>query len=271
MLSGRRCLSWLVTVILFVTLAGNPSVLFGAEVFPSGHLVGPPKVDPRAPTNHLKFFGFEDNDNREELLGAEVALTHNFGVSRWEGNHGVQYQFNCEAGVFSQFQESIDDFELVSSDFYVELPVEIRAGKHGFRASLYHLSSHLGDEFQERTGRERISFSHESLRGIYSFHPTTTTRFYVGGEYALRMTPDVGKTVVISGVEHEFFGKWFAGADLRSLERNDWDVASTLRVARYFGQRHFSVGLEFFDGPLPVGQFFREERTYAGITMTFKG
>jgi hypothetical protein len=266
-------------VLLSLFIGTGPG--FAASQFPGDHLVKAPIVDPRSPHNHLKFYAFEGDDSDElsnnegqgnELLGSEVALTHNWGIYR-AGDKGGRwsYQFNCQAGVFSQFQESIDDFELVSSDFYVGIPLELQYDRHHrFRFNLYHLSSHLGDEFQERTGRERISFSQEVLRSTYFYYPNRGTRFYLGGEYAVRMDPDVGEAVFLAGVEHDFWDKWFAGVDLRSLERNDWSVASSARVGRYFGEGNMFVGIEAFDGPLQVGQFFREERTYLGLTITFE-
>lgn len=231
--------------------------------------VAPPLADPRTPFNHLKFFAFEDNDEEESLLGAEAALTHNVGFERWTGEDGTHYQLTCAAGVFSQFQESINDFELVSSDFFVGIPLEIRTGNHGIRGEVYHLSSHLGDEFQERTNRDRISFSHESLRLDYFWYGLPHTRFYVEYQYALRIDPDVDRNIAGGGFDYQH-GPWLVALDSKFKQRNDWEPATNLQIIRKTGIGSLQAGLEFFDGPLPVGQFFRDERTYAGLVFRFR-
>jgi hypothetical protein len=214
-------------------------------------------------------YSFEETPEAESDLGAEAALTHNFGVTRWGGEDGATYQFTCAAGVFSQFQESPNQsYELVNSDFYVGFPVEMRIGQHGFRAELYHVSSHLGDEFQDRTGDRRISFSHETFRGNYMWYPTASTRTYVELQYSISSVPDFDPWITGVGFEHKM-GSYLLATDLKFKQRSDWDHAATLSLLYDLGNENMFVGLEVFDGLKPEGQFFREEKTYAGLVFRF--
>ncbi len=159
--------------------------------YPRSNLVSPPLSDPRTPRNYMRVFVVENEDEGKELLGGEAGLTQRFGIARWNGDK-FRYQLSMEGGVFSMFQESPDDYELVSSDYHIGFPLEISNGPHGGRIELFHVSSHLGDEFSERTGRPRISFSHESIRGTYFWEYSPSGRAFVGGEYALNITPEEG-------------------------------------------------------------------------------
>jgi hypothetical protein len=258
---------FLTLLLLSLTLVSPTVKAF--EPFPTRNLVGPPAADPRAPYNHLKLYSFNDEDESQSNLGAEAALTHNFGVTRWEGADGTMYQFTCSAGVFSQFQDAPNgSYELTNSDFYVGFPLEIRTGAHGFRAELYHVSSHLGDEFQARTGQERISFSHESFRGDYMYYPTESLRTFIEVQYAISSTPDFDPWIGATGFEYKW-GSYLLATNIKFKQRNDWKHTAVASVLYDLGNENMFVGLEAFDGMKPQGQFFREERTYAGLVFRF--
>lgn len=257
------------TVLLLFFVSTDIAQAF--EPFPTRNLVGPPAADPRAPYNHLKLYSFDDDPEAQDSdIGAEAALTQNFGVSRWEGSDGKTWQFTCTAGVWSQFQDAPNgSYELTNSDFFVGFPLEMKTGRHGFRAELYHVSSHLGDEFQARTGQERISFSHESFRGNYMWYPTDSIRTYLELQYAISRNPDFDPWQTATGFEYRM-GSYLLATDLRFKDRNDWDHSATASVLYDLGNENMFVGVEVFDGNKPQGQFFREERTYGGLVFRFQ-
>lgn len=268
MVSFRKFLTLLAVVVFIGSL--TPAV-HAVELFPDRNLVAPPAADPRSPYSHLKLYSFDDEpDNNSSDLGAEAALTHNFGATRWEDDSGRRYQFTCSAGVWSQFQDAPNgSYELTNSDFYVGFPLEMRTGEHGFRGEVYHVSSHLGDEFQARTGKRRISFSHETFRGDYMWYFSESGRTYLEAEYTISSVPDFDPWVLGGGFEYEM-GSYLLATDLEFKDRNDWEHAATLSLLKDLGNDNMFIGLEAFDGANPQGQFFREERTYGGIVFRFQ-
>lgn len=130
------------------------------------------------------------------------------------------------------------------------------------------MSSHLGDEFQDRTGKRRISFSNETFRGNYMWYVSPSTRTFFELQYAISSVPDFDPWVAATGIEHKR-GSYLLATDLRFKQRNDWDHAATLSLLYDLGNENMFIGLEAFDGVKPEGQFFREEKTYAGLVFRF--
>ncbi|MFB6347189.1 MAG: DUF1207 domain-containing protein [bacterium] len=256
-------LSVLMTVLVLIVVPVQ------AQWLPPGHTVSPPAGGPRMLANHTKFFSITTGDNSQETLrGAEVAGAAMQPIYRWNPG-GRIIQSGIEGGIYSHFQTLANDVVLISTDFSVGIPIEIRAEASGYRLKLLHISSHLGDEFQMQTGRTRISYSHESLRGIY-FHDLFRAggRLYAGGEYAINMTPETGDWIGIAGYELQGT-TYFSTGDIRLRERNNWDPSIMIQVGYRIKDGAIKTGLEFFDGPLATGQFFREKRSYVGIFFTF--
>lgn len=259
----------LILTAIFMIFFSTPFEVLALQLFPEKNLVAPPAADPRAPYSHLKLFSFEEEPETNSSLGAEAAFTHNFSTTRWEGDNGAMYQFTCSGGVFSQFQEAPNkSYELVNSDFYFGLPLEMKIGQHGFRAELYHVSSHLGDEFQDRTGKSRISYSHETFRGNYFWYPTPSVRTNFEIQHTISSVPDFDPWLVATGIEYRL-GSFLLATDFRFKERSDWDHAATASLFYDLGDEEMYIGLEGFDGLKPEGQFFREEKTYLGIVFRF--
>lgn len=256
------------TCFVYISLCGlYPGKIAAVEKFPKDSLIPATLGDPRTPRNSLRFFVLEEEEGTEDLLGAEGSLTQNFGIVRWTRDK-YSYQLSMNAGVFSMFQEAPDQYELVNADYHVGFPLEIAWDKQAVKLKLYHVSSHLGDEYAERTGRKRISYSHETLRGTWfrSFSPRD--RFYVSGSYALHLVPDEGRVSVRTGWEH-LGEEWFWAANFRAREMTDWDPATMIQGGRLFGNKSLAVGVFLFQGPLPTGQFYDEERSAVGFSVKF--
>jgi hypothetical protein len=161
------------------------------------------------------------------------------------------------------------------------------------RLRIYHQSSHLGDEYllrepAERRNRENLSF--ESIDATLSYD-AGALRFYGGGERLVNREPvDLAETVVHGGAEFrprtwiiplKSLGgfRFLAGSDVKTSEEHDWKPSVSARAGLEYDRarggdvqgRRWALLAEYYDGPSPYGQFFRERVRYLGVGVHFGG
>lgn len=225
-----------------------------------------------------------DTDDRESQatagLGATVRLLR---LARWSSG-GATLGF--QAGVFGRFRLEGSANDLVATDWLVTLPVTARVGPWSGRFCIVHWSSHLGDEIIEQTGAPRADFTFEAVE-LTAARDLGPIRLYGGGSLVLRSqledaedTPpgftDDGSVQV--GVD----GGWFpwrggtlglsGGVDLQWADRTEWrNQLSALGALELRGAAgSFMVGVRYFDGPSPLGQFFLTEESAWGLEIRMK-
>jgi hypothetical protein len=141
-----------------------------------------------------------------------------------------------------------------------------------WRIALHHNSAHIGDEYAERTGAERLDYTREELRvGVAAGQDTRWTVYAdIGRAYTLRNGELQKPWRVQSGLQYTHPTELFGGAlgaygavDVNAFEENDWDAALSLQAGIYIPAPHrvWRAGLELYDGRSTQGEFFfREER-----------
>jgi hypothetical protein len=275
---------------------GSPAGERGYVPLPRGDVFCPLVADPKAIRSFASYLRHESGDNLAdaELDIASVGIGDSFGLGRWTGrNAGDGVQLSATAGVFAQFDLGTDSYDLLNSDFIVGLPLTIRKGWFSTRLRLYHQSSHLGDEYllrepPDQQDRENISF--ESLEWILSVDGGPL-RVYGGGEMLFRREPeDLERYVAHGGLEFRplariiplgSFGgfRFVAAGDVKSSEEQDWKPAISARAGLEYDRaggedataRRYGIFAEFYTGPSPYGQFFREKVRLMGIGIHFGG
>jgi hypothetical protein len=249
-----------------------------AENFPAGDVFKPLLADPLEPRNFISVIAV-DHEKWQSTLGS-VGLGMNFGFRRWDGARpGDGWQVGLYAAFNSQFDLEENSFPLINTDYRVGLPVTYRSGDFSARARFFHQSSHLGDEFLLNFNTpERVDLSVEVIdfavaRDLGNWRP------YAGAMYIVHRTPaDLKRGGVQAGVEYAgrntvfLGGRLVGGIDVRALEETDWRAGVSAKVGLEYGRpapdrRGMKVMLEFFDGPAPFGQFYRDMMTYYGIGM----
>jgi hypothetical protein len=196
------------------------------------------------------------------------------------------------AGVFAQFDLGTPSYDLVNADYVVGLPLTVRRGAFSSRLRIYHQSSHLGDEYllrepPDRRDRENLSF--EALEWIVSADGGPI-RVYGGGEMLFSRTPeDLGRYTAHGGFELRpsprilplgALGgfRFVAATDVKSSEEQDWKPAISARAGLEYDRagtdataRRWGIFGEFYTGPSPYGQFFREKVRLIGLGVHFGG
>ncbi len=167
----------------------------------------------------------------------------------WNGNYGLQWSGSLPQGV---------------------------AAKIGW----FHRSSHLGDEYQERTGRKRIGYTREELGGGLGWNLLEGVRLYgdVGYGYGQGNRALMEPWRLQGGMEYRsrpaFWGGrfgWFGPLDVTSMEERAWRADTTLQLGLLMesANRVWRLGLEHYRGRPTVGEFFMvtEEYLSAGLWM----
>ncbi|MEX2529670.1 MAG: DUF1207 domain-containing protein [Gemmatimonadota bacterium] len=257
----------------------------GSVPFPQGDLFCPLLADPKEPHTFASFLkGSSPAENGEMgALGAldtdvgSIGIGDSFGLFRWAGPApGDGIQIGVAAGVFAQFDLASSSFDMLNADYVVGLPVSFRRGASSARVRLYHQSSHLGDEFLIREQPERVNLAFESLEVILS-RAMGPLRLYGGGEFLFNREPDdleewLGRLGAEARTRRVGGTSLLLAVDVKSSEEQDWTPAWSLRggVEAGWGRdpahppRRWSFLIEYYDGPSPYGQFYREDVRFFG-------
>ena len=103
-----------------------------------------------------------------------------FSLYRFAGPWESTMEVGIQAGVFSIFDLDSQSHDLVNADYLVGLPLSVKNGNFSTHTSVYHQSSHLGDEFllHHRT-QERVNLSYEGISHLFSYHCQRALGFMV--------------------------------------------------------------------------------------------
>jgi hypothetical protein len=139
-----------------------------------------------------------------------------------------------------------------------------------------HYSSHVGDEYMERTGRLRIGYTREEWLAGLAWNFKEYCTLYSDVAYAFSMgakeLQDYGR--VQMGLQYEkpsvfMDGKagWYSAVDISAYEEDDWDENITFQLGYDLAihDRRWRLGFEYYDGRSQYGEFFQNKDKYAGI------
>ncbi|HEX6307385.1 MAG TPA: DUF1207 domain-containing protein [Longimicrobiales bacterium] len=200
-------------------------------------------------------------------IGGVIPLIH---VSETERGGVLMY---ADARVFSRFRIEYESRDDMGQDWFVGGGFELRRDAWSGRAAIIHRSSHLGDEFIEMTGAERIEFGSEQLDLLAAYEVTGIARLYGGGSWIFRSYLGWEPQLVALGVRDRAlfqFGAdnvWrprdgsafaiYGGIDVQTAERTDWDfgVAAAAGIGMQ-SRRSMRLMARFYDGPSTMGEFF---------------
>jgi uncharacterized protein DUF1207 len=258
----------------------------GLVWFPRGDLFCPLISDPKGDGSFLSYVRGTSTSAFGTDVGS-VGIGDRLGLFRSNGPHlGEGVQLSLTGSVYAQFDLNKPSYDLINADYQVGLPLTIRRGHVATRIRLYHQSSHLGDEYILNNPVVRENLAFQALEVLLSGEEGPL-RAYGGGEYLFGASPrEVETRLVHGGVELRQPGRLMpagplgnmrlvAGLDVKSVEELDWRVAWSARAGFEFGPdserehrtKRWSLLGEYYDGPSPYGQFFRDYVRYYGLGL----
>ncbi len=243
---------------------------------PTGDVFKPLVADPKQPRFFVSYRRYE---YQHDIINvAAVGYGELFGITRSvDPATGDGWQIGFGGGLFAQFNLDAPSHDLVNADYTVGMPVTCRQGRGSARISLYHQSSHLGDEFLLHAKPERLELSYEALNALGSYE-WASWRLYGGGETLVHKEPhDLKPLSLQAGAEYygrsPIVGKGYpvAGMDFKSSQEHDWAVSGSVVAGMEFhgteGNRLIRFLLEGYRGFTPHGQFYTTRISYYGVAV----
>ncbi len=231
-----------------------------------------PLADPRAPFAGSRLQFHDDGSTRiENAFGVEQSIFRTGGEEH-------AFEVGVEGGAFSRFNFD-ENLDMDGVDFRVGFPLVYRSGRLAVKLEPWHLTSHLGDEFIERTGRERIAYARNAIALGVAVDLGEVWRVYGEAGYGV----DIGSLnepwramAGVEWVDDVLAARWFdlfAAVNATTFEEIDWSANFNLQTGIWIkpegAHTTVRVGLEYYNGHSALTQFFQEREEYLGFGFWF--
>lgn len=249
------------------------------ELFPRSILYEPYLASPLEPRFKLSRLSVSDVGIPETSSKRwELKAGRTIGLLRF--NH--RWQVNVFGGFMASFDVEHSTDSIAWDGLFGAQLVRRFNDRSLMKLGYAHQSAHRGDEFLQRTGRNRIDYTRQEVNFGFSHSITDLVRTYLelGWGTTLRNEglQEAGRWQ--AGIEYGIpsgrhvpsdGGQWglYAAGDVESMEERDWQVDTSLSGGVYLlkGLRLWRVGLEYRNGRSPYGEFFRRDESYWGISF----
>lgn len=251
------------------------------QPIPEGDLYPLYIADPHNTVFMVQLMSFERTeifDSGRDRFG--LKLGGRFGLFRLHpaGAPERGLQVGIEAGFIGQFDNDHSQ-DNIGWDGIYGLIFTLRTSEIlAFRFGVLHTSSHLGDEYAERTGRLRLNYTRgEFLAGISG---EIGDRWRIYGEaahgYELRTEAIQDPGRVQLGVEYQSLPmlwrdtvSWYAAADGSAFQERDWDINVTVQAGFRMraNERTWRLGVEYYDGRSLLGEFFQDDERHTALGL----
>ena len=259
-----------------VYLAQPASSFWRWQLLPEGLMYRSYLAGPREPRISTVFF--ESRDGRtlwDPTLGGRMALIR-FGNDNSVQPEGWEVDVEGAAMVRLNLDANRD---LDASDFRFGFPITYGVGRWQYKFGYYHLSSHLGDEFQARTpGAMRINYVRDAIIVGAAFRPVPMVRLYGETAYAFFIAGGAqpwefqfGVEIVEPGPTGPWGVPFFAvNAHLREEINFGGDLTvQTGWLWRGNTGRVFRLGAHYMNGKSTQYQFFRDSEQQIGLGIWY--
>lgn len=250
-------------------LVWNPTPSRSVELFPAGELFAAYAADPHRPTNQItQHFYTRSRIPEASSPRTMMAVGGRFGMLRVGHTTpgGRSWQVGLDAGLDALFDsQSKNDALGWDGNYGLTLTTAVEGSPYAFKVAVLHMSAHMGDEYQERTGIARTNYTREEVAFAAARRMSTAWRVYgeFGIAYIMR-SDEQRRGRWQGGVEYEaaptvFGGRmaWYAAGDFSGLQERDWRLDTSLQgglVTRSNGLT-YRIFAQWYDGRPPLGQF----------------
>lgn len=259
---------------------------------PSGWDIGPPGqvyplylADPRRPQTNAGLLHVLSSDLNDEFGSGHVRTTLSLGgrvpVVRYTGSGVQAWEFSVE-GAFFGFFDASQSLENIGWDGWYGFLFSWRFARSWSTKLHYrHLSSHLGDEFIERTGRDRIGYTREDFTLGLAWEPLPGATVY--GEGGVGIHDGAGRQEAgyfQFGAQYrdddpilwDIFD-WQVGTDFQLYQEDDYRPGFTVQGALLVpmgrqGQQ-FRLALEYHNGRVLIGELSEFSEDYFALIFAW--
>ena len=179
-----------------------------------------------------------------------------------------EFALDIEGGLFTQFDPG-NGLDVIGWDGrYGVFAVWDWSDKVAARVGYRHISAHLGDEYIEQTGRQRINYTRDDLAFGLSYFLNENIMIYVEPSWAWSMGNEnrQKRWAAEGGVQYEGprdmwnnSTAFYAAAHVRAFDETDWDpglsVQTGVHVKRDQRSSNLRLGVEGYIGRAILGEF----------------
>lgn len=206
------------------------------------------------------------NSKNEALseFGIDVVALTQFGIRKVEDDpyYTAQYQFN-----------------MLNIDFKASLLYTVQKEKVTYRFRLYHLSSHLGDDYLLRYGYDMSGYWDGNPRNyeqfdVFIFYKNHHFDYYVGTGFVVSPNATRDRLSFQGGLNLHYpiteNSNIFSGLFLTSFQETKFSPSAKMSIGIDF-KREFKILLEYYEGNLPYSTFESIYVSYFGIGLYLAG
>lgn len=242
--------------------------------------------------------GIRPHDDIMGHHGFPVTFGDDFPLYRWF-DVGIcdvvgDLQVSIEAGVqalfgskYMGFRAGEDRLGLFNADYYAALPITYAHGNFSYRFRVWHISSHLGDEFLVAVPTTvRLNPSTDAIDFFASYQLSECIRIYGGMGYVFhshtsfpvkRLYAEYGMEVKVLGHRDlctNLYWQPFLAMHFRNWAENDWDFDETFALGVEWSKlqgvgRKIRLFVEYHDGYSLMGQFSKMRNDYIQLRLAY--
>ncbi|MBS0654385.1 MAG: DUF1207 domain-containing protein [Verrucomicrobia bacterium] len=233
--------------------------------------------------------GLRFNGRSAGSVSTPVTFGDQFPLYRWSnlkiGDFIGDMQLEIEGAIFAIFNQSEYSSPLINADYYVALPLSYAYNRWAHRVRIYHISSHLGDEYMNRRHHaKRLNKSFEAIDLFTSYNLTDQIRLYGGvgviahSDSEMKLKPlyaEYGLEARVGRREwKELYGVPYLAMHFRNYQDRDYDIDATFALGYEVGKisglgQKLRVSLEYHNGFCDEGQFSRKRSDYIQAKVAY--
>ncbi len=268
--SPRRAAIRAVLALAILGIAPAPLAAQLRPADPGGHPFRAPAFSPLEPaTRGLVASAARDTTDARWLGMPDFGERLPFWLRRDEEGPW-ELAGSLAAGAFARFDLESSNNEFIEAHYRVGLQLRGRLRGVAGRVEFYHVSSHLGDEYLQRTGRSPISTSREALELLLQA-AAGDVLVYGGPGWILRASPRFERGSLRLGAIWEppvaARAAPYAGLEAYLWEEFGREPMVSVEAGARLGSR-LRLGIHAGFGPSRAEQFFRESERLAGLVLT---
>jgi hypothetical protein len=296
---------WLLTALSGLTLC---TMAYGEEAYilqdPTVIHVAKPDTKPDAEwlLNHVPIFPFLKADPRQPRFSLgyrwnDEVVNSNIGMANLGGDLPLwrrqdmlgfdQIQLAVQGGVWALFDLKANNLDLVNSDWYGGIPLYATKGDWKYRFRIYHISSHLGDEYildHNITARKNPSYEVIEAAAYYPILPHFNVYGVLGrvmhSDSSFHIHPlyfELGAEYYWNSINWKSIAlkaqPYFA-AHVRCWEMHGFEPSTNIALGMAWADKnierhHITTSLEYFKGHSLEGEFGKKRSDYVYLQLSY--
>jgi hypothetical protein len=229
--------------------------------------------------------GLRLHDKVGGSIASDVVIGAQFPMYRWSNVRGGDLQLELEGAAFAVFNLRKQSYPLINADYYVGIPLSYARGPWAYRLRLYHISSHVGDEYlceHKHFHRKNKSFEALDISTAYQFNPYLRAYGTLGSVFLSDREMHMKPFYVEYGFEargprrdfNQLYAQPFLAVHMQNWQDLNYALDTTYALGYEWGKIH-GIGrrvrafLEYHQGFSAEGQFSRKRTKYIGVRLTY--